>query len=588
MFYVLFLISTALAQLSLPATPYLPPDPSFATQQAPVNLHWSSTLGNLLWFYEAQRSGDLPTTNRVSWRNDSATLDGQDVGVDLSGGYYDAGDYRKYTFPMSFSLMSICWGAITFGKGYDASNQTVYLDDMLRWGLDWLVKAHSSSNTLYVQIGDTNLEDAYWGGDKDIPTPRPSYKIDDSHPGTDAAAQASAAFSACSALYSNIKLSSNSNPASLTNSTYAATLLSHAQQLYSFATNTTQQVYQKAVPSVGEAYASSDYRDELAIAGLFLAVASNSSETYAQATDVYSSSKLSQLITKEGSEQVFNWDSKTPGAAILGAQITKALPSLVSGSPSNVNFTSDAEAYVQIVTGGHGRGAFTDGGLLYYSGDSDEASLNPALNAAMLVAHFTTSVTDPSSANYTHQLAFTQSQLNYVLGNNPMTMPYIVGMHPNSPVNPHSASATGASPQDIANLDTVPAQERYVLYGAVVGGPDKDDKYWDMRSDWVQSEVALDYNAPLLSLVAYTIANETMASQDPWYTRLEVGSYQKVRPKGYPCDAAVRQGCKNRGFSRTGKIVMAVIVTVVGLIVVGMGSYWLFLAYRSGSGTVKA
>jgi endoglucanase len=53
--------------------------------------------------------------------------------------------------------MSICWGATDFGKGqyivlslstspltqcegYDLANQTAYLDSMLRWGLDWLIK----------------------------------------------------------------------------------------------------------------------------------------------------------------------------------------------------------------------------------------------------------------------------------------------------------------------------------------------------------------------------------------------------------------------------------------------------------------
>ena len=38
--------------------------------------------------------------------------------------------------------------------GYDSSNQTAYLDDMLRWGLDWLIKALPSDNVLFVQIAD--------------------------------------------------------------------------------------------------------------------------------------------------------------------------------------------------------------------------------------------------------------------------------------------------------------------------------------------------------------------------------------------------------------------------------------------------
>ncbi|THH33576.1 hypothetical protein EUX98_g518 [Antrodiella citrinella] len=594
------------AQITLPNPPYLPPNATFGAQpvsspgSSPVDLHWTTSLGNLLWFYEAQRSGNLPSSNRVSWRNDSATTDGQDVDLDLTGGYYDAGDYIKYTFPMSFSLMSVCWGAMNYGKGYDASNQTVYLDDMLRWGLDWLIKvrgsfhgslsvcvtysrtkAHPSANTLYVQVGDADLDNAYWGGDQGIPEPRPSSQINSTQPGTDAAAQASAAFSACSALYANRALSAASSPASLGNATYASTLLTHAQQLYAFATNSSQQTYQHAVPSVGAAYASSGYGDELVIAGLFLALAANSSSSYVQAVDDYSRFHLSSQVTSAGNEEVFNWDSKAPGAAVLGAQLMKTHPDLTSDS--SVNWTQEAEAYMEITVSQTGRGSLTKGGLLYYAGDSDEASLNPALNAAMLVTHYTTAILPPSSANYSRYLSFAQSQLNYILGNNPMTVPYIVGTHPNSPVNPHSAISTGASPDDIANLDTVPAQEHYVLYGAVVGGPDKYDDFWDLRSDWVQSEVALDYNAPLLSLVAYAIVNQTTAAQDPWFTRLDVGSYDKVRPKGSPCDAAVSTGC-HHGLSKSGKIAIGVVVSVVGSIVIGLGAYWMAIEFHRRKG----
>ena len=40
-------------------------------------------------FYETQRSGKLPADNRIPWRGDSALEDGSDVGVDLTGGWYD-------------------------------------------------------------------------------------------------------------------------------------------------------------------------------------------------------------------------------------------------------------------------------------------------------------------------------------------------------------------------------------------------------------------------------------------------------------------------------------------------------------------
>jgi hypothetical protein len=93
----LLLLQTArvAAQVPLPSPPWLPPFPDSgavpSAGNSSPNPHWSTLLGNGLFFYEAQRSGKLPSTNRVSWRNDSCTNDGQDVGLDLTGGYYDAG-----------------------------------------------------------------------------------------------------------------------------------------------------------------------------------------------------------------------------------------------------------------------------------------------------------------------------------------------------------------------------------------------------------------------------------------------------------------------------------------------------------------
>ena len=51
-------------------------------------------LKKSIWFYRAQRSGDLPvvTNDPVPWRGDSALYDGDDVGIDLTGGWYDGKD----------------------------------------------------------------------------------------------------------------------------------------------------------------------------------------------------------------------------------------------------------------------------------------------------------------------------------------------------------------------------------------------------------------------------------------------------------------------------------------------------------------
>src|SRR5688572_2314155 len=81
-------VPPALAQLSLPNPPFLPPNPSSGanrTSGSSPNPQWNTLLGNLLYFYEAQRSGSLPSSNRVTWRNSSLADDGNDAGIDLSG-----------------------------------------------------------------------------------------------------------------------------------------------------------------------------------------------------------------------------------------------------------------------------------------------------------------------------------------------------------------------------------------------------------------------------------------------------------------------------------------------------------------------
>ena len=126
------------------------------------------------------------------------------------------------------------------------------------------------------------------------------------------------------------------------------------------------QVYQNAVPQSAEAYASSDYHDELAIAALFLALAetgSNATAYYTDAVKWYYSSGLGAQL-EAGSEAVFNWDSKTPGIVLLGAQIAHAYPDVVSGSNATLAVWQQAvEDYFNVFINMNGsRSYLTDGG----------------------------------------------------------------------------------------------------------------------------------------------------------------------------------------------------------------------------------
>ena len=64
--------------------------------------NYGEALQKSILFYELQRSGDIDEkTARSNWRGDSGMNDGADVGLDLTGGLYDAGDNVKFNLPMA-------------------------------------------------------------------------------------------------------------------------------------------------------------------------------------------------------------------------------------------------------------------------------------------------------------------------------------------------------------------------------------------------------------------------------------------------------------------------------------------------------
>lgn len=56
---------------------------------AASDYNYAEVLEKSLLFYEAQRTGYLPSNNRIPWRGDSFVSDRGDDGEDLSGGYFD-------------------------------------------------------------------------------------------------------------------------------------------------------------------------------------------------------------------------------------------------------------------------------------------------------------------------------------------------------------------------------------------------------------------------------------------------------------------------------------------------------------------
>ena len=69
----------------------------------------------------------------------SGNYNGTDV--DLTGGYYDAGDNLKFGYPLAFSLSVLSWGFLHYWDAYRAAGEFDNMINLLTWGTDWLNKS---------------------------------------------------------------------------------------------------------------------------------------------------------------------------------------------------------------------------------------------------------------------------------------------------------------------------------------------------------------------------------------------------------------------------------------------------------------
>ncbi|MBA0647255.1 hypothetical protein Goklo_015159, partial [Gossypium klotzschianum] len=152
-------------------------------------------------FLEAQRSGKLPADNRIHWRGDSALDDGKEANVDLVGGYYDAGDNVKYGMPMAFTITTLAWSAIAYEKELKAAGEMGNVHSAIRWGTDYFLKCGKKRGIFYVEVGDPVEDHKCWVRPETMKTPRTVLQINETVPGTEIAAETSAAMAASSIVF---------------------------------------------------------------------------------------------------------------------------------------------------------------------------------------------------------------------------------------------------------------------------------------------------------------------------------------------------------------------------------------------------
>ncbi|KDP39180.1 hypothetical protein JCGZ_00937 [Jatropha curcas] len=460
------------------------------------SFNYTEALSKSLLYFEAQRSGRLPYNQRVTWRHHSALIDGLEQGVDLVGGYYDAGDNVKFGLPMAFTVTMLSWGVIQYGKEISEAGEYHHALEAIKWGTDYFIKAHTQQNVLWVQVGDGYTDHYCWQRPEDMTTSRQAYKVDKNNPGSDVAGETAAAMAAASIVFKK------------TNPHYSQLLLHHAKQLFEFG-DKYRGKYDESVKTVKGYYTSvSGYMDELLWAALWLYKATDN--------EVYLMYVLDNALGFGGitwAISEFSWDVKFPALQLIASMLFteerhRKHEHILQQYRSKAEFYLCSCLNKNNVTNVER----TPGGLLYIR---QWNNLQYASTAAFLLTVYSDYLQasnqrlkcDRGTLDPQEIFGFAKSQVDYILGANPMNMSYLVGYGSKYPQKVHHRGASIASYKEYKGF--VGCTQGYdigynsqdpnpnVLVGAIVGGPDKNDEFRDERGNYVQTE-ACTYNTACL------------------------------------------------------------------------------------------
>ncbi|XP_062009390.1 endoglucanase 11-like [Rosa rugosa] len=473
----------------------------FTTAKA---LNYGDALAKSLLYFESQRSGRLPYNQRVTWRDHSGLTDGLEQGVDLVGGYYDAGDHVKFGLPMAFTVTMLSWSVIEFRQQIADAGELEHAMEAIKWGTDYFIKAHTSPNVLWAEVGDGDTDHYCWQRPEDMTTSRQAYKIDQNNPGSDLAGETAAAMAAAALVFKK------------TNPHYAHLLLHHAQQLFEFGDKYRGKYDEEGRMGVVKSYYASvsGFKDELLWAALWLYKATDNEEYLRYViNEAENFGGIGWAITE------FSWDVKYAGIQVMASKLLNE-EKTKKHSTTLENYRSKAEYYIcsclnkNIDTKNVER---TPAGLLYIRQWNNMQYVSTASFLLTMYSDFLKSSNQMLSCHrgiVGHQeiLSFAKSQVDYILGSNPSNTSYLVGYGPNYPQRVHHRGASVVSYRE--NKAFIGCTQGYdnwygrvepnpnVLVGALVGGPDSQDNFVDQRDNYMQTEACTYNTAPLVGVFA--------------------------------------------------------------------------------------
>jgi hypothetical protein len=360
------------------------------------------------------------------------------TGDNPAGGYHDAGDHVKFNLPMAFSAAMMAWADYEYGASVSTPVSRI---------LSYL-KACGSSNVVY-QVGDAGADHGYWGPPENQTGTRQSFT-------TSQCSTVQAGTAAAFAIASVAGISGGDM--NFAKSCYAAAESAKSDSGYTAAN--------------GFYTSNSGFYDELIWAAIWIYIGTNDATYLA---------KAEQYVANLNADYTWAhcWDDCRYGAMIKLAQIT--------GKQVYIDWV---EKYLDYNVKGGGRN-WTPGGLPFVD---VWGSCRYASAIGFCAKLWSQSIyCAPSKVSAYSGIA--TSVANYIKGSNPRGGSYIIGYGSNWPKCPHHRAA---DPNKNCGSEAL----GHRLTGGLVGGPDSSDNYVDDVNQYQYSEVAMDYNACLVGLLA--------------------------------------------------------------------------------------
>ncbi|KAI3918314.1 hypothetical protein MKX01_041634, partial [Papaver californicum] len=209
----------------------------------------------------------------------------------------------------------------------------------------------------------------------------------------------------------------------------------------------------------------------------------------------------------------FGWDNKDAGINVLAT-----IELLLNGSSLSKHLSNEGEDYRlnanRFVCGILPENPTSAGSNMQVPGAISFLALVYALH--LDGAQEAIDCPDGNHVTPQRMVAIAKSQVDYILGNNPLGMSYMVGYGSKFPTRMHHRASSVPSldqyPQQMHCHDGTPYFQTSnpnpnLLIGAVVGGPDMMDQFADARVDYAASEPTTYIIAPLTGLFAYFAHN---------------------------------------------------------------------------------